>query len=449
MKHIFKILTAMFVFLGVVNCVKADTLNTLIKQSPLDKTSVIAVSVKDVETGNTVYEYNEKKLLHPASTLKVFTTFPALDALGEDYSFKTGFYVYNNDLYVKLGADPLLTSLNIKDAVKSLKSQGYKTFKNIYFDDSITDNVEWGIGWMWDDGTNSLMQKFSAYNLDDNVIKMTVSKNENGNFVVNVPEKYNVPVLNALKVGDKNDIYALRHDWISPDIVCLNGTIAENTEVTVPINNMRRYFEKRLFYYLNRSNVKIENKTISNKQTPQDAKKIEEIQNPAIAIIPSILKDSNNKNAETFVKIAGGVKYNTQANLSNQLKVFYEYWQNQNVDTSDIVVVDASGVSRNNLLTVDFMTNALNKLYKTLGEEKMKAYLAQPGEGTMSDRMLNHRGSLYLKTGTLANISGITGYVIAENGKVYSVAILIQNFNYLSKQVKVFENEILEAIEKI
>ena len=449
MKNIFKILSILLVLTGMVNYAQAGTLNELIKNSELDKTSVIAVSVKDVQTGNVIYQYNEKKLLHPASTLKVFSTFPAMDVLGSDYIFKTGFYVYNNDLYVKLGADPFLTSLNIKDAVKSIKSKGYKQFNNVYFDDSIMDNVEWGVGWMWDDGTNPLMQKYSAYNLDNNLITLDVKKNENGAIEVNNSSAFTMPVLNAVKAGKGNNVYAVRHDWISPDIICVTGTLADKASVKVPINNMRGYFQKRLFYYLNHSNIKIANKSPLNGQTPDNAKKIEEILNVSYPVLENILKNSDNKAAETYAKLAGGVKYNSQANLANQIRVFYDYWRKNGVNTSEIVVADASGVSRNNLLNVDFMTNALNKLYAVNGEEKMKNYLAQPGEGTLKNRLLNHRGRLYLKTGTLSNVSGITGYVITSSGKTYSVAILIQNFLYPSEQVKFFENDLLTAIEKM
>ena len=79
----------------------------------------------------------------------------------------------------------------------------------------------------------------------------------------------------------------------------------------------------------------------------------------------------------------------------------------------------------------------------------MKGSLAQPGEGTMSNRLLNYRGSFYLKTGTLSNISAITGYVLADNGKTYSVAIITQNFIYPMVDVKIFENQMLEAIMKL
>jgi len=449
MKNIFKLAVTTLILFGAMTTVQASELNKLIKSSPLDKTSVVAISVKEAETGKSVFEYNESKLLHPASTLKVFTAFPALDALGEDYNFQTTFYEYKNDLYIKLGADPFLNSQNLKDIAKLIKAQGYKNFKNVYFDDSIMDNVEWGIGWMWDDGTNPLMQKFSAYNLDDNLASITVSKDASGIPTVSTSSLYSMPVLNNLKAGDSNSIYAVRHDWASPDIICLTGTVAGGATVRVPINNMRHYFEKRLFNYFDRSKIKVENQMTMVKQVPSGAKKIAEVKNPATATLGSILKSSDNKTAETLAKVAGGVKYEKRADLSSQIKVFYEYWAKNKVDTTGIMIADACGVSRNNLVSVDFMTNALNSLYKVKGADYMKSVLAQPGEGTLSERMLNHRGSLYLKTGTLANISGLTGYVVADNGKTYSVAILIQNFAYPMVQVKAFENQIIEDIKKL
>ncbi|MBQ2645127.1 D-alanyl-D-alanine carboxypeptidase/D-alanyl-D-alanine-endopeptidase [bacterium] len=448
MKKIFQILLLFILLIGFSNNCNAQTISEIISESPLDKSSTIAVSIKDTDSGKTIYEYNEKKLLHPASTLKVFTALPALEALGEKYTFKTIFYTYNNDLYLKLGADPFLTSENLKQCIKEIKAQGYKSFKNIYIDDSIIDNVEWGVGWMWDDGTNSLMQKFSAYNIDNNTINLTITKNSNG-ITITPSSSYSLPVLNTVKAGNKNDLYTVRHDWISPDIVCVSGTISGNSNIKVPINNMKRYFENRLFNYLDRSNIKIENKTCLNKKVPENAKKVSMSAHFASTTMGNILKSSDNRCAETLAKVAGGVKYNTTGNLADQINLFYDFWNENGVDTSGIIISDASGISRNNLITADFMTNALNKLFNIYGADKMKSILAQPGEGTMAQRMLNHRGSLYLKTGTLSNISGITGYVITENGKTYSVAILIQNFIYPMSQIKIFENQLLETIEKM
>lgn len=447
MKNILKVCLIISILLVNVSTVSAFEFSKFILNSKLNDTSTIAVSVKEADSGKVVYQYNERKLLHPASTLKVFTTFPAMEAIGDNYNYTTTFYVYGDNLYIKLGADPLLTSQDIKEAVKTIKSAGYKTFKNIYFDSSITDNVEWGVGWMWDDGTNPLMPKFSAYNLDGNVMNISVSKDSNGS--PTVTSSYSIPVLNSVKTGSANKLYAVRHDWFSPDVVCVAGTLATSSSLQVPINNMQRYFESRLYSYLNRSNIKIENKTILYAKTPQNAKEVTQIAHSVNATYDGIFKNSNNLYAENLAKIAGGVKTNSKANLAAQLSIFYDYWNAKGIDTTGITIADASGVSRNDLLTADFMTNALNSLYQTYGKDKVKSYFAQPGEGTLSERLLNYRGCVYLKTGTLSNISAITGYVAAENGKVYSIAILIQNFVYPMKEIKSFENSIIEKIIKL
>lgn len=448
MKQYFKIFILIFTFLICSNKTLASHLGSLIHSSSADKTSTVAVSVKDAQTGKSVFEYNEKKLLHPASTLKVFTTIPAMDTLEKNFIFNTGFYVYGNDLYIKLSGDPLLSSANLKNAIKDIKTAGYKNFRNIYVDSSVMDNVETGVGWMWDDGTNPSVRKFSAYNLDDNLLNIDVNY-ENGQISIDTKSVYPVPVINNIQAGDKNSLVAVRHDWISPDIICVKGTVKGSTAIQVPVNNMQKYFNYRLLATLRKVNVKVENDVILKGIVPADAKKIAGISHPLELVLPSIFKDSNNKDCETVVKVAGGVSENSTGTLANSVNLFYDYWNAQSVDTSDLIIADFCGVSRNNLVTVDFMTNALNSLYQNKRFEELSELLAQPGEGTLSNRLLNLRGSLWLKTGTLENISGITGYVKTNKGKIYSVAILIQNFNYSQKQIKEFENEIITSIQNL
>ena len=448
MKQYLKIFILIFAFLIFSNKSFAANLSSVITSSPLDKTSVVAVSVKDAQTGKPVFEYNEKKLLHPASTLKVFTTFPAIDTLEKDFSFNTDFYVCGNDLYIKLSGDPLLSSENLKNAVKDIKAAGYKNFKNVYVDSSVMDNVENGVGWMWDDGTNSAIRKFSAYNLDDNILNIDVNY-DNGQITVDTKSFYPVPVINNIRADNKNSLVAVRHDWISPDIICIKGTANESTSIQVPVNNMQKYFNYRLLATLKKVNVKVENDIVLKGIVPDGAVKITGISHPLELVLPAIFKDSSNKDCETVVKVAGGISENSTGTLANSLNLFYDYWNTKSVDTSDLIIADFSGVSRNNLVTADFMTEALNSLYKTKKFEELSDLLAQPGEGTLSNRLLNLRGSVWLKTGTLENISGITGYVKTNKGKIYSVAILIQNFNYPKKQVKEFENEIITIIQKL
>ena len=68
---------AAIIFVGLialsVNSAFSAGMDSIIKKSSLDKTSTIAVSVKDAKSGRTIYQYNEHKLMNPASVLKIFT----------------------------------------------------------------------------------------------------------------------------------------------------------------------------------------------------------------------------------------------------------------------------------------------------------------------------------------------------------------------------------------
>ena len=66
-------LTFIAVLVMSANTAFCANLDSIIKKSNLDKTSTIAVSVKDAKTGKTIYEYNENKLMNPASVQKIFT----------------------------------------------------------------------------------------------------------------------------------------------------------------------------------------------------------------------------------------------------------------------------------------------------------------------------------------------------------------------------------------
>ena len=104
MKNLFKILTLVMVFMFTVNssfAFSVSKLDKLVKKSSLNEGATLAISVKNMKDGSVVYEQNSKKLLHPASTLKIFTAYSSLSTLGSDYTFKTQFLKdANNNLYI-------------------------------------------------------------------------------------------------------------------------------------------------------------------------------------------------------------------------------------------------------------------------------------------------------------------------------------------------------------
>ena len=117
--------------------------------------------------------------------------------------------------------------------------------------------------------------------------------------------------------------------------------------------------------------------------------------------------------------------------------------------TNDIVIVDACGISRNDLITADWTTDALNKIYKDKEFDKFAILLPKPMEGTLRDRLINISLRLRAKTGTASGISSIAGYIDSKNNKKYTFAIFIQNHNQSPENVKKLEDDLINEIYKM
>lgn len=125
MKKLFNILIALLILFSMHTKSYSAAIDRTISKSGINK-GAVSVSVKDVNTGKTVYKLNDKQPSMPASTLKLITLGASLDTLGKDYEFTTQLYKNaNNELYLKLGADPFLSSAGLntlmEKAVKEKK----------------------------------------------------------------------------------------------------------------------------------------------------------------------------------------------------------------------------------------------------------------------------------------------------------------------------------------
>ena len=172
-----KFLTTLLIMLAglAANSAPSD-IDSAISDSEIHK-DAISVSVKDVTSGKTLYELHARKPMPPASTQKVVTATVATDTLGNDYEFTTSLYkTTNNELQLKLSGDPNLSKGDLSTLMKAAKAKNITTPKAFFIDDFVMDSVEWGEGWQWDDDLNPLMQKFSSYNLDKNLLTITIDR---------------------------------------------------------------------------------------------------------------------------------------------------------------------------------------------------------------------------------------------------------------------------------
>lgn len=455
MKQIINLIAILTIFIGLIGSAQAkpfeNPIASAIKKSDLSKSALISVSFKDISTGKKSFELNSKAPMTPASIQKIITLLPSLNTLGKDYEFKTQLYKNkDNNLYLKLGADPYLTSKNLRDMIKYLASYKIYSTKAFYIDDSILDSNEWGEGWQWDDDLNSCTPKFGSYNLDNNLIAININPTTIGAPAEIATEVfYPTAFMNNIITGDKTDIKLDRKNYISPDVINANGTISHDTTISIPINYPRRYFILRLEDILRKQKVAYYG-DYNRLKLPKNTYIISETKHPLSVAVTDILKNSNNMVAETVFKVAGGKYTNETGSTEASMEMLNDYYKKLGIKTDSIKLVDASGVSKNNLITTDFMTEVLLKTAQNKDTKDFLCNLAIPGEGTLKDRMLYFNGNLHAKSGTLTNISSLAGYFKVKSGKTYAFCIIINDPKSKTSDKKTFEEYVLrEAYDKL
>ena len=243
-----KIICTLIMMLFSMTTVSAESLNRAINSLGINK-SALSVSIRDVKDGDTIYSLNDRTPRLPASTLKIITTSAVQYTLGNDYQYKTELYKStNNDLYLKLSGDPLLTTSDLEKLLETAREKGI-TPKTFYIDDSAFDNVEWGEGWQWDDELNPLMPRFSIYNINSNLIDIEIAPtNQNSAAKIKVKPFYPITFINQVISDAKgsNKVLIKRNEDIAPNMFSVEGAISRATALKIPVLNPKINFRLRL-----------------------------------------------------------------------------------------------------------------------------------------------------------------------------------------------------------
>lgn len=414
--------------------VKSD-FSAVLNESGVD-TESIAISIKSF-SGKPVYSLNEKILISPASVQKALTTPVIAETLGSDYEFSTEIYSRGNDEYIlKLAADPYFTTKELKQLINQVNIEA----KKVYIDDSVLDSKTWGEGWQWDDDMNVLMPKFGAYNLDKNLIKLTITPPEDGKFATIInPSKYPLVFFNNITKGDKTNLDIHRDSAISENTLVLAGTVARPTTVYIPVSNIKRNFELQTKMALENKKIYLKTAFTSDKVKSSDKIKAK-ITRGIEPAIDDVLKNSNNMVSETIFKLAGAKYCNLETGTDSAgVKMFNDYCVKHKIDNSRIRITDGSGVSKNNLVSTNFVTDFLlvNK------DNKIMEKLPAPGEGTLTHRMLPLKEKLRAKTGTHCDVSSIAGYLTSKSGNKYVFCIINNDMKLSTSDKKALEDYIL------
>ena len=425
----------------------ASPIDEIIKANPSFAPAIISISVKDQNSGANIYQKNAKTLVHPASTLKIITSSAALNFLGSDYIFKTGFYRNGNSIYMKVGADPLFTYGDMQNLVSQLKAKNQEAIKNFVIDDTIIDSEPYGIGWQWDDNADIHFPQMSPYIINRNLFMVKANISRRNAIAVEYSKEYKEPIINRIKYGETNNITTTRNIF-SPELpIIMTGTINENKIIYIPAKNPKQLYYKLLLFAFISNDIAI-NVNFKYEKLPRFSVQEALISHSIDEVINAINTNSDNLSAEILLKHAGAAKNDSTGTTKQGLEIVKNFYESNGVKTDNIILVDASGASMNDYVTADFMTDALCAIKKSQNFATIENSMTDPSKGTFKGRLPELNGKIKVKTGTLTNTSAVVGYIKTNSGKDLTFAIMLDN---LPKNVnaKEFENKIIRAIAQL
>ena len=109
---------------------------------------------------------------------------------------------------------------------------------------------------------------------------------------------------------------------------------------------------------------------------------------------------------------------------------------------------DGSGLSAQNLITPAALVELLAYARRQAWGPLYRAALAEPGEaeGTLEERLLEHDGQVFAKTGTIRHVNSLSGYATTTDGREIIFSILTNASGQASTTVRAAIDSIVSAI---
>ena len=430
-----------------------NKINKIIENSEIDlNMSIQVISLKD---NKVIYDYNSQKLLMPASTNKLYTCAAALYYLKKNHQFETRILSNQKNLILKGGGDPDL-SIKELDSLALQVSKNYKNIDTLFMDDSFLDSLNYGEGWMWDEGPWWYAAPISALSVNDNCIDFYVKPNINGNkaLIDHYPKTSFIQFKNESKtvkdsvekklkidrnwILNKNDFYAHGEIMDTSDVDTLYRNIFDPTGFTGTI------FKESLEKY----GTKVE--TIVKKKIQHENYKNISLHKskPLLFSAINLMNESDNLTAELFVKSIGAIDTIPGSWKSglDSIKTFLA--REVLIDTANIRLADGSGVSRYNLTSSAQLNSLLSWMYKSKYKDDFLSTL--PGGGfknsTLEKRLIDEGGLVRAKTGGLSGVRNLAGYIISRKYGDVAFSILMNGYTDSSSRYARIHDQILRTI---
>jgi serine-type D-Ala-D-Ala carboxypeptidase/endopeptidase (penicillin-binding protein 4) len=446
----------------------------------------IGVKIVSMNTGKVLFQQNAEKYFMPASNMKNFTVATAIEKLTPDFRFITSVYASSapdsagavKSLRIFGRGDVSISdTFNEGDKYKGLDrladaiiAAGVKRIEGDLIGDEtyFTGNPVSG-SWEWDDLQFYYGAEVSALPLNDNAQSISVTPGPVG-YPCNVkfiPFNPLVRVTNfctttaagtprTLAIGKKVD----------RNVVEINGNLPAGNPGFSGFVSVSRPAE--LFVAMLRQRLELKGVTITGQtrainvkeQVPAELSlEIAKLESPPLSVIAArTMKPSQNMYTETLLWTLGEYrrartssmdgKMSTQDSAELGIAEVKGFLQSIGVPEDGIIQHDGSGLSRHNLITPE----AIVQLYSYMAKQSRYSQSWRDSltiggvDGTLQNRFRGTKaaGNIRGKTGTIDQVSALSGYLTTASGQPVVLSIVVNGVNENRTRVSLIDDIVID-----
>ncbi|GAA4403497.1 D-alanyl-D-alanine carboxypeptidase/D-alanyl-D-alanine endopeptidase [Quisquiliibacterium transsilvanicum] len=410
--------------------------------------SDVGIYAVPVDGGPPLLAHDSGQAFNPASTMKVLTTLAALSVLGPEHRWRTGAHlrgelrdgILHGDLVLRGGGDPKLVIEDLSAFIEAMRRAGLREIRgSLVIDD-----------WRYDVGRDSVerfdLDLSQPYNvlphamlMNFKATRVVVQPGAGGAQIALDPPLSGVPVENHLRIARGACRHGAAGLTVRDDDTDLRGPRIRVSGPYSPACGEQGIFVSVLTHEqfigaLFRAAWQAAGGTWDGRVrveagAARGAPWLEWVSPRTLAdVVRDVNKFSNNVMARQLfleLAVASGVR---PATVAGARAVLARWLAAQGLDLPGLFVENGSGLSRRERVGAAGLARALQHAAAGPYADLLRNSLPVVGvDGTMKRRLVDDpvAGRAWIKTGSLADVRSIAGYVDAVSGRRHAVVFIV------------------------
>ncbi|WNC33228.1 MULTISPECIES: D-alanyl-D-alanine carboxypeptidase/D-alanyl-D-alanine-endopeptidase [unclassified Thermosynechococcus] len=386
--------------------------------------------VRDLTTGDLLYDYQGEKLFLVASNVKLTTVAAALDYWGANHFFETTLSARSPDrttLRLQGSFDPSFSSQDLQQMALRLSQQGIRQIPILEIGGVTPVRME--PTWAIEDLTMGYAAVVTRFSLNQNALNLEVIPQQLGQPLALRQPQTHFRVVNETRTVTPSEPEFLESEVRGQQII-VRGQLhigSEPAKLRIPLSEPIPYLQQQVQRAFAQAGIQVQQIRLVETAEPLPNVLVRHASPPLEALILPVLQESDNFYAEMLLAALEAAQPG------------YRQRYLERIGVQAAVLVDGSGLSRQNWLTPNGLVTLLQHITQTKDASLWRRSLPLAGRsGTLRQRFRDTAAQdrVWAKTGTLRGVVALAGYVEPLQDRPFVFSLVVNQGGEATAQLR-------------